>query len=325
MRLSPSILAVFVIIGFFIGTFLTGVTDLMTGILLTTLIIGLPAAYFGIVYAYPMQLTQKGKIREAETLYSRILEWRIPVNRTQLYIRRAALRNALGDAEGAIADYTSAMHHSTHDNASLYGMRSALYLSQREFAKALEDTDKLLKLRPNSEIGFANRAAARMFLGDAQGALADVDQGLEHSRSASGKALLYNNRGTAHRLMGDFASAISDYNLALSVALQPRERQMVHPSIITNQGIIYYLQEEYDQAKAYFHQAQNMMPNFLRALAGLAIARFKLGQVDEAQKLWNELVSKEPRYRDLTWLSRELNWPAPMMHDAGELMERISA
>lgn len=324
MRPTPRSLIPLVIIGFFIGLALPG-NNILVAILLVITIFGLPVIYSGLVYYYPMSLISQGKLEQAEQHYTRILDWHVPANRTYLFTRRAAVRNARGNVQGAIDDYSTAIKQSRSASANLYGMRSALYLAQRDFGHALEDTDKVLEMNPQSEIGLANRAAARMFLGDVQGAIADANKGLEHSQSASGKALLYNNRGTAHRLQGDLTSAISDYNLALSVALSPQEKRVVHPSIITNQGIIYYLQEEYDQAKAYFQQAQNLMPGFFRALAGLAISRFKMGQIDEARKIWNELIQREPRYQDTTWLQTELNWPMEMMADTTELIDKVGA
>lgn len=294
-------------------------------LLLVITVFGLPLIYSSFVYYYGMSLISQGKLQQAEQHYTRILDWHLPANQIYILTRRAAVRNARGNVPGAIEDYSAAIKRSRQDNPNLYGMRSALYLAQRDFDHALEDTDKLLELNPNSEIGFANRAAARMFLGDVGGAIADANQGLENSQSPSGKALLYNNRGTAHRLQGDLTAAISDYNLALSVSLSPQEKRVVHPSIITNQGIIYYLREEYDQAKAYFQQAQNLMPGFFRALAGLAIARFKMGQIEEAGKIWHELIQREPRYKDATWLQRELNWPMEMMADTAELIDKVGA
>lgn len=324
MRFPPSSWLFLALTSFIIGIALPG-NSILLALLLIITILGLPFAYNALVYQYGTSLTTQGKLKEAEKHYTRLLNWRLPANRVYLYARRAAIRNALGDVAGAIEDYTAAIDSERKASPNLYGMRSALYLSRRDFARALEDTDKLLELNPQSEIGFANRAAARMFLGDTHGAIDDANRGLEHSQSPSGKALLYNNRGTAHRLQGDLTAAISDYNLALSVALQPQEQRVVHPSIITNQGIIYYLQEEYDQAKAYFQQAQNIMPGFFRALAGLAISRFKMGQMEEARQIWQDIIQREPRYKDARWLQRELNWPLEMMADTAEFIDKVGA
>jgi tetratricopeptide (TPR) repeat protein len=225
--------------------------------------------------------------------------------------------------DGAIADYSQAIQHADREDPALYGIRSALYLGKREFEKALDDTNRLLELHPQAEVGYANRATARMYLGDVKGAIDDCNRGLALDNSASGAALLYNNRGTAHRLDNQFTAAMSDYNLAMSTKLNPRQKKMVHPTILSNQGIIYYLKEEFDQARAYFQQAVGMNPDFLKGRAGLAVARYKLGQEDEARKIWRELVAKKRQYRNSSWLQRELNWPMSMMADAADLIETL--
>src|SRR5690606_38114735 len=104
--------------------------------------------------------------------------------------------------------------------------------------------------------------------------------------SSSGKALLYNNRGTAYRIQGEYMEAMSNYNLAMSASLQPQQKKLIHPSVMTNQGILYYLMQEIENARVYFQQALDTNPSFYKAMAGLALSRFKLGQAVEARKLW---------------------------------------
>jgi tetratricopeptide (TPR) repeat protein len=242
-----------------------------------------------------------------------------------VYTRRAALRNAKGDIDGAIADYSDAMKHLPQEEAALYALRSALYLGKRNFELALKDSNRLLELLPESEIGYANRAAARMFLGDVEGAIRDCDMGLEKKNTPSGKALLYNNRGTAYRLSGEYTEAMANYNLAMSAALSPQEKKMIHPSITTNQGLVYYLQQDFENARVYFQQAINANPAFNKALVSLAVARYKLGQLADAQKLWMDVVKGEPRYRDSQFLQKDLNLPVEMMTDVSDLVESMTA
>lgn len=300
-------------------------THWLVGLALFMGLIVLPTAYLGFVYYLGTALAIRGDMRGAITHYSRVLavneRFKLPINRLFIYTRRAALRNAIGDLNGAISDYTAAIDHASYDIPALYGIRSALYLGKHDYEAALADSDRLLKLQPRSEVGFANRAAARMFLGDTQGAIDDCNQGLETSQlNGSGKALLYNNRGTAYRIQGEYTEAMANYNLAMSAKLKPRQKRLILPSVMTNQGILYYLMQEIDNARVYFQHALDTNPNFYKAMAGLAISRFKLGQASEAQQVWQHLLIKEPRYRDLTTLQHDLNLPLQMMHDVSELV-----
>jgi len=296
----------------------------LAGLGLFVVLIGLPSVYVVTVYYLGTALTARGDLRGAIEHYSRLLkaneDFKFPINRMFIHSQRAALRNATGDLDGAIHDYSAAMEHAKQEVPALYGIRSALYLGKRDYESALEDSNRLLELEPKSEIGFANRAAARMFLGDVEGALRDCDAGLElPSLSASGKALLYNNRGTAYRLQENYGSAMADYNLAMSSSLKPRQQKLIHPSIMTNQGILYYLMQEVENARVYFQQALDKNPKFYKAMAGLALSRFKLGQPSEARKLWKDLLALQPRYRDLRVLQRDMNLPTKMMTDINDL------
>ncbi|MCA9913713.1 MAG: tetratricopeptide repeat protein [Anaerolineae bacterium] len=293
------------------------------GLLAIVIVVGLPMIYMGYIYYLGEARTVRGDLRGAIRHYDRVLSLKLPMNKAAILIRRAALRNAVGDVDGAIADYTAAMDKLPTTDPALYGVRAALYLGKRDYQNALEDSDKLLQFQPRSEVGFANRAAARMFLGDTQGAIEDCAHGLEVENSPSGKALLYNNRGTAYRLQSDYADAMADYNVALSVALPEREKIMIHPAIMTNQGIVYYLQDDYENARIYFQEANTLNPGFYKAVAALAAARFKLGQVPEAQKLWMELLRAEPRYRDAPFLQRDLHLPMQIMADISDLIESL--
>jgi tetratricopeptide (TPR) repeat protein len=296
-------------------------TNFITGIMLFVTVVLLPSSYITYVN-YGSLLVMRGDLRGAIAHYGRLL--RLPVNKIFVYTRRGALRNAIGDIDGAIADYTAAMNASKQEIPALYGMRSTLYLGKRDYEKALADSDHLLKLQPNSEIAYANRAAARMFMGDIEGAIADCDTGLEsksQQHSASGKALLYNNRGTAYRIQGNFGEAMANYNLAMSAGLDAQQKRLIHPKVMTNQGILYYLMQELENARVYFQQALDTNPSFYKAIAGLAVTRFKLGQNDEARKLWKNLMALEPRYRDVRVLQVDLNLPMQMMADVSDLME----
>ena len=316
--LIPSLLITGIIIGFVAAR-----TNVWVGLVLFLLVVVLPITYMTYVHYLGAVMAMRGELHDAIKHYGRVLK--LPVNKALVYARRAALKNAVGDVDGAIADYTAAMNHQSVEDPALYAIRSALYLGKREFELALEDCNRLLELLPESEIGFANRAAARMFLGDVEGAIRDCDTGLQNTQSASGKALLYNNRGTAYRLSGEYTEAMANYNLALSTALSAQEKQMIHPSITTNQGLIYYLQRDFDNARVYFQQAINTNPTFSKALVSLAAARFKMGQLADAQKLWLDVIKAEPRYHDTHFLQQDLNLPVEMMNDVSALIASIAA
>lgn len=326
IRIPRNIIAPMLFSMFLVG-FIGIQTNWIIGLGLFVILVGIPMGYLMSVYYLGTALTIQGDIDGAIEHYTRVLKandlFKIPVNRVFLHTQRAALLNATGDLDGAIDDYTAAMEHTKQEVPALYGIRSALYLGKRDYENALEDSNRLLELQPKSEIGYANRAAARMFLGDIEGAISDCTTGLNDTDnvSSSGKALLNNNLGTAYRLQGKYPEAMSHYNLAMSASLNPPQKKMIHASVMTNQGILYYLMQEIENARVYFQQALDTNPSFYKAMAGLAITRFKLGQAIEARKLWQELMTLEPRYQDVLILQRDMNLPMQMMADVSDLVE----
>jgi len=318
---QPGSSLILVITMFIIG-FIAAKTNFWYGLFLFLMVFSLSIGYVVLFHYVGMALMMRGKLDAAITYYTFLLN--VPGNKVLIYTRRAALRNATGDIEGAIADYSAAIKHTKETDPSLFGIRGALYLGKRDYQHALQDSDQLLQLHPVSEIGYANRAAAKMFLGDVGGAIDDCNAGLELTKSPSGTALLYNNRGTAFRLTGEYAEAMANYNLAMSTALSDREKIVIHPTISTNQGILYYLQEDFDNARVYFQQAHNLNPTFSKALVSLAAARYKLGQMAAVKQIWNDLLNQEPRYDDIKFLEGDLNLPKEILGDVADMMQMLS-
>jgi tetratricopeptide (TPR) repeat protein len=303
-----------ILISFIVVSLVASIFDWVIAITLGLIAVIVPSAYIAYAYYAGTSLAMRGDLKGAVQHYGRVLA--LPfVNRALIHARRGALRNALGDIDGAIADYTSAMKATGREEPAIYGVRSSLYLSKHDYSHALEDSTRLLELLPGSEIGYANRAAARMFLGDLDGAITDCTDGLNVNGTTGGKALLYNNRGTAYRLKGEYDEAMSNYNLALSTSLDQHQQRMIRPPVLTNLGILYFLMQEYDNARIYFQQAHDTNPAFHKALAALAAARGKLGQDDAARKLLDELIDLQPRYRSLARIKTEMNMPEVVMEE----------
>lgn len=320
MRIPQNLLLPIMVTMFIIG-FIGVQTHWLIGGLLFVVLVGIPSLYYIYVYYVGTTMAIRGDLQGAIRHYGRVLK--LPMNKVMAYTRRAALRNAIGDIDGAIEDYSAAMKHIKQEEPALYGIRSALYLGKRDYKNALQDSTRLLELQPQSEIGYANRAAARMFLDDIEGAIEDCNAGLDTNISASGKALLYNNRGTAYRLQENYPEAMSNYNLAMSAALNPNQKMMIHAAVLTNQGILYYLMKDFENARVYFQQGLDLNQHFYKAMAGLAVARFKLGQAEKALKVWKDLMVLEPRYRDVRILQQDMNLPTQMMSDVDALLEKV--
>ncbi len=100
-------------------------------------------------------------------------------NPTEFYAwsKRGFIRNALGDVQGALADYNRALeirpgHYET------YTAQAKARSTLGDYAGALTDLDIALRMRPGTALLHTERAVLRAVLKDFNGALADLDKAL---------------------------------------------------------------------------------------------------------------------------------------------------
>jgi len=89
------------------------------------------------------------------------------------------------------------------------------YYEKGAWGAAITAFDEAIRLDPRSERAYTNRGAARLHLGDAQGAVEDFTQALELNPSQPD--VLFFNRGNAHALAGNTVGAISDFTRAIEI------------------------------------------------------------------------------------------------------------
>jgi tetratricopeptide (TPR) repeat protein len=99
---------------------------------------------------------------------------------------------------------------------------------------------------PKSAEELVATANAKLEAGDLDGALADFDAAL---RLTPEDPILYNNRGLARRLKGDYKGAIEDYD----DSLKHHNPQLYMP--MRNRGLVYLVTGAYDAAERNFEQA----------------------------------------------------------------------
>jgi tetratricopeptide (TPR) repeat protein len=128
-------------------------------------------------------------------------------------VKRAAVRRADGDRDGALADLARAIAVRPQ-YAVAYANRGAMR-APVDPEGALADLDRALELRPGEPNALASRGALRIRLGDHAGALADLDAAL---RARPGDPGMLLNRGLAHLGAGDRAAALADLAAALAAA-----------------------------------------------------------------------------------------------------------
>ena len=98
------------------------------------------------------------------------------------YYYRGIYREEMGDLQGALEDYTSAIQ-SDPEHAEAYNNRGAIRKIQGDFAGAMVDFSNAIRLNPSSPEGYANRGVIRQAQNDLERAAQDLTKALEVSSS----------------------------------------------------------------------------------------------------------------------------------------------
>jgi tetratricopeptide (TPR) repeat protein len=154
------------------------------------------------------------------------------------------------------------------------------------------------------------RALGKLQTGDLDGAIADYTEAI---RLNPGYVYAYNNRGNTRAKQGDMTGAIADYDKA--IALNPD-----YAEAYSNRAEAYFALKRVEKALADFKRANELGLDHPITMGGLAITHHAMGKVDEARRLWGELLKQDARYRDVEWVQKELNWPEPLVEEVRKLI-----
>ena len=111
----------------------------------------------------------------------------------------------------AIDYYDKIIKYDLKDTSVYYNRGNAKY-NLKDLEGAISDYDKAIEYNPKFASAYYNRGGAKKALGDFEGAISDYDKAIEYNPKF---ADAYNNRGNAKRNLDDFEGAISDYDKAI--------------------------------------------------------------------------------------------------------------
>jgi tetratricopeptide (TPR) repeat protein/V8-like Glu-specific endopeptidase len=134
-----------------------------------------------------------------------------------LFMSRGLVKYGAGDANGAIADWTSSINANisgkTEPNviAQSYMGRALAYTQSKNFPKAIADMGQLIELQPKNASAFYNRGEFYIQAGDPQRALLDLNQAIALKPDY---ADAIQTRGLAKQSLKDFSGATEDFKKA---------------------------------------------------------------------------------------------------------------
>lgn len=121
--------------------------------------------------------------------------------------------------QGAMASCNSALAgemFSRRDEAATFVNRGVVRLHRREWAEALSDFDRAIRLMPALGEAHVDRGAALIMLRDYPAAIEAITLGLTYNTQDPHEA--YFNRALANELRGDIRAAYMDYRRAAELA-----------------------------------------------------------------------------------------------------------
>jgi tetratricopeptide (TPR) repeat protein len=130
------------------------------------------------------------------------------------YNNRAAARNALGDQEGAISDFSQAIQIDPCDKLALFNRGVIWSHYQGIFDKAIRDFNEVIRLDPEDAAAYISRGNAWSSLGDFDASIADFTEAIDRH---CGDTSVYLGRGFARWKIGDSDGAIADCSTAISL------------------------------------------------------------------------------------------------------------
>ncbi|MCW5771067.1 MAG: tetratricopeptide repeat protein [Rhodospirillaceae bacterium] len=131
-------------------------------------------------YAAAMEAAKKGKIADAITLMTRVIDSKEASGETlaTMYYTRADFHSQMRKYDLAIADYTKAIEIMP-DHAAAYGDRAVAYALEKKYTEALDDLSRCEFLVPKSPIPYFNRGRVYELMGNKPEAIAQYRKALE--------------------------------------------------------------------------------------------------------------------------------------------------
>lgn len=165
-----------------------------------------PEDYFKSAIAKQAQGDFDGAIAD----YTEVIK-RDPAN-TLAYGNRAICKEMGGDWDGAIADFSRIIE--IKPDAAAYYYRSVAEVKKGDLAAGLSDVERAIKLDPRLADSYANRAVIKQIKGDLDGAIADYGRTLALDPK---NAKCYVSRGNVKQTTGDLKGALADFNSAVRI------------------------------------------------------------------------------------------------------------
>lgn len=187
--------------------------------------------------------------------------------------------NGRGDAHAELGNHREAINDfnkviklkPSYDKA--YNNRGNAYMALGELQKAVKDLTKALTLNPQNDVAYLNRGKAYNLLSRNIDAISDYSSALKLNGS---NIEAYYNRGTTYGMIGNYQLAIKDFTKVIE--LDPQ-----NSAAIANRGYSFFSMGDNERALNDYRQALKIDPNSPRTHYNLGVLYKKLGNSNLAK------------------------------------------
>jgi tetratricopeptide (TPR) repeat protein len=188
----------------------------------------------------------------------------------EAYFLRGSIHDNMNNSEAAVRDYTQAISLEYEPLSWPYNNRGIIYVDQGDYARAITDYDRAIKVDPDYAKAYNNRGNAYRHQHAPARAIEDYNRSLELNNPEP--ALVHFNRGLAYADLGEYEQAIANYTRAI-------ELNNPDPALVyTNRGIAYRNLGEYGHAIADYDRAIALNPEYAFVYYNRGIAYRNLGE-----------------------------------------------
>lgn len=203
--------------------------------------------------------------------------------KTESYKVRGFARQNMGMDSLAVIDYDSGLKYNPEDKYFLfYKAVAQTEMKKRDDAEAT--FDRLLRIYPQFEDGYAARGRLRAIDGDTVGALADLDKAISISKNLINAYLM---RAQIEADQKKWDAALADMDAA--IRLQPQEADLY-----VNRAYLRYNLDDYFGAMSDYNYTLELEPYNSAALFNRALLRYEVKDLNRAAEDFSKVLGYDP-------------------------------
>ena len=199
------------------------------------------------------------------------------------YFKRGTIYKKLKNYSKAIEDYDKVIKLNSNDAGYYNGRGSAKY-SLGEYKESVEDYNKAIKLNPNKVSYYNKRGNGKYKLGEYKESIEDYNKAIELSPN---NASYYNGRGNGKYSLGEYKESIEDYNKAIE--LSPN-----NASYYNGRGNGKYSLGEYKESIEDYNKAIELNSNNATFYGNRGSAKYRLREYKESIEDYNKAIELNP-------------------------------